>query len=81
MNPAAIAVRAIFTYAALLVLVRMSGKVAVRNASTFDFVVALIVGDMVDDAIWAEVGAMQFVAGACSLFATHWAAKFLVYRQ
>jgi uncharacterized membrane protein YcaP (DUF421 family) len=70
-----IVIRTVLSYLTLLVLVRSSGKLSVRSASTFEFVVALIVGDIVDNAIWAEVPPLQFLVAAVSLFATHWTAK------
>ena len=60
----AIAVRASIAYAFLLVLVRASGKRSVTHSSPFDFVMALILGDLVDDVLWAEVGLAQFGVAA-----------------
>ncbi len=57
-----IAVRALFAYVVLLALMRASGKRVVSEASARDFVVALIIGDLIDDLLWAEVGAAQFTA-------------------
>ena len=59
-----IAVRAIAAYIYLLVMTRASGKRVVRQATPFDFIVALIIGDVIDDALWAEVPVAKF-AGAC----------------
>lgn len=63
-----IAVRAIFAYLFALLLVRISGKRTVGQASPFDFTIAVIVGDLFDDLLWAEVGASQFVAAMGALF-------------
>jgi uncharacterized membrane protein YcaP (DUF421 family) len=60
----AIALRALIAYAFLLVLVRASGKRSVSHSSPFDFVMALILGDLVDDLLWAEVGLAQFAVAA-----------------
>jgi uncharacterized membrane protein YcaP (DUF421 family) len=68
MDPLRIAVRAVFAYAFLLVMVRLSGKQAVTHGTTVDFVLALVFGDLVDDLVWAEVAATQFVAAAGTLF-------------
>jgi uncharacterized membrane protein YcaP (DUF421 family) len=59
-----IAVRVLVAYLYLLVMTRASGKRVVRQATPFDFVVALIIGDLIDDAMWAEVPVAKF-AGAC----------------
>jgi uncharacterized membrane protein YcaP (DUF421 family) len=64
MGLAAIIVRASLAYAFLLVLVRASGKRSVTHSSPFDFVMALILGDLVDDLLWAEVGLAQFAVAA-----------------
>ena len=63
MDPARIAVRAIVAYAYLLFTTRASGKRAVAQATPFDFVLALVLGDLIDDALWAEVSISRF-AGA-----------------
>lgn len=66
-----IAIRAVFAYVVLLILVRLSGKRAVRQASPLDFTVSLILGDMVDDALWAEVNASLFVVATSALLIAH----------
>jgi uncharacterized membrane protein YcaP (DUF421 family) len=56
-----IAVRALVVYVFILTLLRLSGKHTVAQATTFDFVLALILGDMFDDLFWTEVPTSQFV--------------------
>jgi uncharacterized membrane protein YcaP (DUF421 family) len=68
MDPMRIAVRAAFAYVFLLVMVRLSGKETIAYGSTSDFVLALVFGDLVDDLVWAEVAASQFVVAAGTLF-------------
>ena len=63
-----IAVRAIVAYVYLLVMTRASGKRVIGQATPFDFVTALIVGDLIDDALWAEVSIAKFGAAAGSIF-------------
>jgi len=70
MDPQHVAVRAIATYLFLLILLRAAGKGAIRHASTFDFVLALVIGDLVDDAVWAEVPFIQFGVAATTLLLT-----------
>jgi uncharacterized membrane protein YcaP (DUF421 family) len=72
-----IAVRAIAAYVYLLVMTRASGKRVVREATPFDFVVALIVGDMIDDALWAEVSMAKFAAAVGTLFLSDVVTKLL----
>jgi uncharacterized membrane protein YcaP (DUF421 family) len=69
MDLLAIVARVTFSYFLLLVLVRLSGKRTIREGSAFDFTVAVIVGDLVDDVIWGEVRAVTFAVAACVLFA------------
>ncbi len=58
-----IVVRALVAYVYLLFVTRMSGKRVISQATPFDFIVALILGDLIDDAVWAEVPVAKF-AGA-----------------
>jgi len=71
MDPLRILVRVVFGYVVLLVLVRLSGKRAVKQSNPFDFTLALILGDMVDDLVWAEVPAAAFVVAASVLMTVH----------
>jgi uncharacterized membrane protein YcaP (DUF421 family) len=71
MNLMAIGVRTAAAYFFLLLLVRLSGKRTVLQGTPFDFVVALILGDMIDDMLWAEVPASEFVVATTSLFLAH----------
>jgi uncharacterized membrane protein YcaP (DUF421 family) len=64
MDPLRIAARVVFAYVVLMAMVRVSGKRMVRHASPFDFTLSLILGDMVDDLLWAEVDASVFVVAA-----------------
>jgi uncharacterized membrane protein YcaP (DUF421 family) len=66
-DPLRIAVRAVVAFACLLVLVRLSGKQTIKQGTTFDFVLALICGDMVDDLLWAEVGVASFLVALTTL--------------
>jgi uncharacterized membrane protein YcaP (DUF421 family) len=67
MDPFRIAVRCLVAYVFLLVVTRLAGKRFVRHTHTFDFVLALIVGDLVDDALWSEVSVAEFVVAAATL--------------
>lgn len=63
-----IAIRALVCYVYLLIMTRASGKRVIGEATPFDFVVALIVGDLIDDALWANVSMAQFAAAVGSIF-------------
>ena len=62
-----IAVRAAATYLFLLLLTRLSGKHAIAESSAHELVLATVLGDMIDDFLWAEVGADKFVVGTSTL--------------
>lgn len=55
------ALRATFVYFFLLVIVRLLGKREIGAASAFDLVVALILGEVVDEIIYADVTILQGV--------------------
>lgn len=80
MDPLRIVARVLFAYVVLLVLVRVGGKRLVRHASPFDFALSLILGDMADDLLWAEVDAAVFVVGAGVLVMIHVALDLLRFR-
>jgi uncharacterized membrane protein YcaP (DUF421 family) len=65
-----IAVRVLFAYVVLLALMRFSGKRLVSEAGARDFVVALIIGDLIDDLMWGEVGAAQYAAATGGIVLT-----------
>lgn len=62
-----IAVRAFVAYLYLLFTTRASGKSVVGQATPFEFLVALILGDLIDDALWAEVSMAKFGAAVGSI--------------
>lgn len=73
-----IGLRLIFTYVLLHQLLRHAGNRVVANGigkggegAGIDFVLVLIIGDLVDDMLWAEVPAAQFVAAAGTLVLVH----------
>lgn len=55
------AVRASFVYLFLLLVVRVLGKREIGSTSAFDLVVALILGEVVDEIIYADVTILQGV--------------------
>jgi uncharacterized membrane protein YcaP (DUF421 family) len=71
MDPLRLVARATFGFVFIFVLVRLSGKRTVHQGDVASFVVALIIGDMFDDLIWAEVAASQFVVGVGTLLLAH----------
>jgi uncharacterized membrane protein YcaP (DUF421 family) len=67
MDPLRIAIRTVLVYLFLFALLRLSGKRGVKQVTPFDFVFILILGDMIDDALWAEVPLAQFVVATGTL--------------
>jgi uncharacterized membrane protein YcaP (DUF421 family) len=78
--------RTLFAYLVLHQLFRHAGKRTVASAgnagnrSGIDLMVALVVGDLIDDVLWAEVPAAQFVSAAGALVLVHVSLAFLRYR-
>lgn len=68
MDLLAIAVRAAFVFVFIQVMTRWQGKHTIKQGAPFDFVLLLIVGDLVDDAILGEAGVDVFVTAASTLF-------------
>ena len=58
-------------YVFALALIRASGKRSVKHGDVASFVLAVVVGDLFDDALWAEVPMAEFVVGAGTLTLTH----------
>lgn len=75
-----IAVRALVAYVYLMVTTRTSGKRVVSQATPFDFVVSIIIGDLIDDAMWAEVSMPKFGAAVSTIFLCDALVKFGAHR-
>jgi uncharacterized membrane protein YcaP (DUF421 family) len=80
MDPWRIAVRAIAAYVYLLFATRATGKRVVAQATAFDFVVALILGDLIDDALWAEVSLARFATAVTAIVGADIIVKLLARR-
>lgn len=74
------AARALAVYAVMLVVIRALGKRAVGNFAAFDLLVALMLGELVDEIIYGDVSFVQgtvaiaVIAGAQAgnAWLTHW---------
>jgi uncharacterized membrane protein YcaP (DUF421 family) len=80
MDPLRIVVRIVFGWIVLQALVRISGKRTVSQGTPFDFTLALILGDMMDDLMWAEVAASQFIVAVGTLVAAQTGLNALIWR-
>jgi uncharacterized membrane protein YcaP (DUF421 family) len=76
-----IVVRALLVYVFALAVIRITGKRTVGRADLSSFVVMLVIGDMFDDMLWAEVPAAQFVVGVGALLLTHVAVGLGLFRH
>ncbi len=66
-----VAVRTLFAFLFLYLITRLAGNRTPGQGTVFDFVLALILGDMIDDILWAEVPASQFIVGVGTLVVVH----------
>jgi hypothetical protein len=68
--------RAVGVYLLMLVVIRLLGKRTIGNFSAFDLLVALMLGEVVDEIIYGDVGiaqgAVAIVAIAALKYATGW---------
>jgi uncharacterized membrane protein YcaP (DUF421 family) len=81
MDPLRLVLRVLAAYAILLALLRLTNKRVIDQSTPFDLVLALIVGDMVDDLVWREVSALEFLAGVGVLLLAQVAVSLAVYRS
>lgn len=74
------AARALLVYAAMLVVIRLLGKRTVGNFTAFDLLVALMLGEVVDEIIYGDVTLLQgftaIVVVAAAKYATAWLTYF-----
>jgi uncharacterized membrane protein YcaP (DUF421 family) len=70
------AARGVFVYALMLIVIRVLGKRTVGNFSAFDLLVALMLGEVVDEIIYGDVsmaqGVVAIVVVAAAKYATNW---------
>jgi uncharacterized membrane protein YcaP (DUF421 family) len=76
-----LAARSLLAYGWLLFLLRLDGKREIGQAGAFNFVLALILGDLVDDVLWGEVPVALFLTATAALVATHVAVSVAAYRS
>jgi uncharacterized membrane protein YcaP (DUF421 family) len=76
-----IGVHVLVAYALLLVLVRISGKRLLSQATGMEFVLAIMIGDLVDDAIFGEVTLAKFAVAAVTLTVLQLAIALAAARQ
>jgi uncharacterized membrane protein YcaP (DUF421 family) len=67
MSPLAVGLRALVAYVFLLALMRVSGKRLVSEATGMQFVLAIMIGDLIDDAVFATIPFAQLIVAAGTL--------------
>jgi uncharacterized membrane protein YcaP (DUF421 family) len=73
------AARAVAVYVLMLVVIRALGKRTVGNFSAFDLIVALMLGEIVDDIIYGDVRFLQGTVAIVTIGAVAYADSWLVY--
>jgi uncharacterized membrane protein YcaP (DUF421 family) len=75
------AVRAVGVYLLMLVVIRLLGKRTVGNFSAFDLLVALMLGEVVDEIIYGDVPPVQGVLAILVVAALQYGNSWLSYRH
>jgi uncharacterized membrane protein YcaP (DUF421 family) len=75
------ALRASFVYLFLLLIVRLLGKREIGNTSAFDLVVALILGEVVDEIIYGDVTILQGVVAIAVVAIWHVANSWASFKS
>ena len=73
------AARAVAVYIVMLAVIRLSGKRTIGNFSAFDFLVALMLGEVVDELIYGDVSMAQGFIAVGVVAALHYANSWLTY--
>ena len=73
------ALRAIAVYLLMLVVIRALGKRTVGNFAAFDLLVALMLGEVVDEMIYGDVAFSQGVVAIAVVAAAHYGNSWLSY--
>lgn len=63
-----ILIRVVVSYLFLLILLRLSAKRTIAESTSFDFVLAVVIGELFDGYCWKEVPAGQFMAAVGTIF-------------
>lgn len=73
------AARAVFVYALMLLVIRVLGKRTIGNFTAFDLLVALMLGEVVDEIIYADVSMAQGVVAIGVIAAAKYLTAWLTY--
>src|SRR5688500_13045965 len=73
------AVRGVLVYVVMLVVMRMLGQATIGDFTTFDPLVALMLGEMVDEIIYGDVSIAQGLTAILVVAAAKYATSWLTY--
>ncbi|HET6701222.1 MAG TPA: YetF domain-containing protein [Gemmatimonadaceae bacterium] len=73
------AARAVAVYAVMLAIIRFSGKRTIGMFSAFDFLVAIMLGEVVDEIIYGSVSMAQGFVGLGVIALLHYGNSWLTY--
>jgi uncharacterized membrane protein YcaP (DUF421 family) len=73
------AARTLAVYAVMLTIIRVSGKRTIGNFSAFDFLVALMLGEVVDEIVYGDVTLLQGFMAVAVIGLLHYANSWLTY--
>lgn len=73
------AARAVAVYAVMLAVIRLSGKRTIGSFSAFDFLVALMLGEVVDEIIYGSVSMPQGFIAVGVIALLHYGNSWLTY--
>lgn len=73
------ALRGFFVYAVMLVVIRLLGKRTIGNFTAFDLLVALMLGEIVDEVIYGDVSLAQGFVAVIVIAAAKYATAWLTY--
>jgi uncharacterized membrane protein YcaP (DUF421 family) len=76
-----ILIRVSFLYLFLLLMLRLTGKRSIGSLSALDFIVGLVIGDMVDDVLWNEIPLANGLVGVTAILLVHVLLSFAMSRS
>ena len=71
--------RSLAIYVVMLIVIRLLGKRTVGNFTAFDLLVALMLGEVVDEIIYADVPFLQGIVSILVIAAAKYASSWLAY--
>ena len=75
------AARAVGVFVLMLVVIRLLGKRTVGNFTAFDLLVALMLGEVVDEMIYGDVTLLQGAVAVATVAAAKYVTSLLAYRN